>query len=120
MIIHLAASSRKLNRSTKIRRKCDKGDHVGFTKKKADRLLVVRVRERTERRFRRAKRLARAIGDAATGDAVIAAALDLYARRTRHRLGQAGIPLPPEGGQTPEPNPEAFTGVPTRTPFVDE
>lgn len=120
MIIHLAESPRKLNRSTKTRRKCDKGNHVGNSKKKAHRLLVVRVRERTARRFRRAKQLARAIGDAATGDAVINAALDLYARRTRHRLGQAGIPLPSEDDAIPAPQTSTFQNVPDRRPFIDE
>ncbi|MGE3108810.1 MAG: hypothetical protein AB7G11_11655 [Phycisphaerales bacterium] len=57
----------------------------------------------------------------ATGDAVMAGALDLLARNLRFRLGQAGIALPPEDEAAPaRPEPTGFAGVPDMRPLIDD
>lgn len=78
---------------------------------KADLLLNLRVRRRTLRRYQRCRELLTALEGSATGDAMLAEAFDLLARRLRHHLDKRGIPLPPVGGVKVPESPK-FVGVP--------
>ena len=81
------------------------------SEKKADLLLNLRVRQRTLRRYERCRELMVALEGGTTGDAMLAEAFDLLARRLRHQLDKRGIPLPPAGG-VKAPESAKFVGVP--------
>ena len=78
---------------------------------KADLLLNLRVRRRTLRRYERCRELMVALEGGTTGDAMLAEAFDLLARRLCHHLDKRGIPLPPVGGVKVPESPR-FVGVP--------